>query len=385
MEKKRKVAVILVDRANYGRLKPVMAAIKKHPELEMQLICSGTMVLPRFNRAIDIVEADGFEVEDEVYMELEGSLPLTMSKSLGLGVIEFSSALNRLQPDLALVIGDRYEALAASLGAAYLNICLAHIQGGEVSGSIDESARHCITKLANFHFPSTDRAAEYIVRMGERPDTVFNVGCPSGDIALNLDLTLPADCFQNGLGANINNDEPYFLVVLHPVTTDFDAAEKNASILLGALHSIGMKTVWLWPNIDAGSDGVSRAIRRFREQKSPEWLLLMKNFSPDLYLKILANAKCCIGNSSSFIRDSSFFGTPVVMMGDRQAARERASNVIECDFSEPVIIAKVNEQMTSGRAKRSTLYGTGSSGERIADILANCSPYAQKTLGYATE
>src|ERR1043166_6985837 len=163
---RRKVCVVLVDRANYGRLKPVMQAIADRPELELQVLASGTMVLERFARPVQVVEADGFPVDGEIYRELEGSTPATMAKSVGFGVVEFASELRRLKPDLVLLIGDRYEALAAAIAAAYMNLCLVHIQGGEVSGSIDESARHAISKFAHYHFPSTVRSAAYLRRMG---------------------------------------------------------------------------------------------------------------------------------------------------------------------------------------------------------------------------
>jgi len=184
--RRRKVCVVLVDRANYGRLKPVLRAIAARPELELQVIAAGTMVLERFHQPVQIVRDDGFPVDGEIYIELEGSTPATMAKSVGFGILEFASEFQRLKPDLILLIGDRYEALAATIAAAFMNICIAHIQGGEVSGSIDESTRHAITKFSHFHFPSTLRSAEYLVRMGERPETILAVGCPSSDIALHL-------------------------------------------------------------------------------------------------------------------------------------------------------------------------------------------------------
>ena len=156
---KRKVCVVLVDRANYGRLKPVLRCINDRPELQLQLVAAGTMVLERFGNPVQNVKNDGFHVDGEIYIELEGSTPATMAKSLGFAVVEFASEFQRLKPDVVMLIGDRYEALAAALAAAYMNICIVHIQGGEVSGSIDESARHAISKLAHYHFPSTKRSA----------------------------------------------------------------------------------------------------------------------------------------------------------------------------------------------------------------------------------
>ncbi|HMJ14352.1 MAG TPA: UDP-N-acetylglucosamine 2-epimerase, partial [Polyangiaceae bacterium] len=200
-ERRRKVCVVLVDRANYGRLKPVMAAIAADSRLELQVLCTGTMVLERFDQPARLVRADGFPVDAMAYVELEGSTPVTMAKSVGVALLEIASELRQLAPDVMLVIGDRYEALAATIAAAYMNIPIAHMQGGEVSGSIDESARHAITKFAQFHFPSTQRSADYLIRMGERPETVLTIGCPSSDIARVLDRTLePAVVNERGGG-----------------------------------------------------------------------------------------------------------------------------------------------------------------------------------------
>lgn len=379
---KRRIAAVLVDRANYGRLKPVLAAVQAEAKLELQVVCAGTMVLERFGSPVQVVEKDGFPVASQIFIELEGSTPTTMAKSLGFAVIEFASEFQRLRPDVVLLIGDRYEMLAAALAASYMNICVAHIQGGEVSGSIDESARHCITKLAQFHFPSTKRSAEYILRMGERPDTVFSVGCPSSDIARRLDRSLEADVFERGIGGRIDPAKPYLLVVFHPVTTEYGLEKDETQNLLGALEKVRMPTVWLWPNIDAGADHVSKAIRAYREAKDPDWLRLIKNFPPETYLRVLANAACAIGNSSSFVRDSSYFGTPIVLVGDRQHGRETAENVRVAQPVASEILHGIQAQLSHGRYAASSLYGDGYVSERIAGHLATLQPYIQKSLAY---
>src|SRR5581483_7460368 len=174
------------------------------------VVAAGTMVLGRFGRPVDVVRNDGFRIDSEVYIELEGSTPATMAKSVGFGVVEFASEFQRLAPELVVLIGDRYEALAAAIAAAYMNICIVHIQGGEVSGSIDESARHAITKFSHYHFPSTQRSAEYLIRMGENPASVLGVGCPSSDIARTLEGDLPAEILNGtGSGAYIDPAEPF--------------------------------------------------------------------------------------------------------------------------------------------------------------------------------
>jgi len=185
-----------------------------------------------------------------------------MAKAVGFAMMEFASEFQRLKPNIVLLIGDRYEALAAAIAAAYMNICVAHIQGGEVSGSIDESARHAISKFAHFHFPSTHRAAEYLRRMGEDPATILAVGCPSSDIARLLDRRLdPAIINRSGSGAIIDVLSPFLLVVFHPTTTEFGGERQQMRELLESLRVLGMQTVLLWPNIDAGADRISKTVR----------------------------------------------------------------------------------------------------------------------------
>jgi UDP-hydrolysing UDP-N-acetyl-D-glucosamine 2-epimerase len=375
--------VVLVDRANYGRLKPVMQAIKDHPELELQVLAAGTMVLERFQQPVQIVSADGFNVNGEIYIELEGSTPGTMAKSLGFGVVEFASEFQRLKPDIVLIIGDRYEALAAAMAAAYMNLCIAHIQGGEVSGSIDESARHAITKFAQFHFPSTRRSAEYLVRMGENPDTILSVGCPSSDIARQLVRVLQAEVINDtGSGAWINVSKPFLLVVFHPTTTEYGGERKQIEAVLQALDGVKIPTVLLWPNIDAGADHISKVIRVFRDQEKPTWLRVLTNLNPVNYLKVLANTVCAIGNSSSFVRDASYFGTPVVLVGRRQEGREMDEHVLPVEPVVSEIVMAIDSQLAHGRYSSSTLYGDGHVSERIAQALAELSPYIQKRLHY---
>ena len=379
----RKVCVVLVDRANYGRLKPVMETIKAHPQLELQVLAAGTMVLERFHQPVQVIRQDGFQVDGEIYIELEGSTPVTMAKSVGFGVVEFASEFQRLKPDIILLIGDRYEALAAAIAAAYMNICIAHIQGGEVSGSIDESTRHAITKFAHFHFPSTSRSAEYLIRMGENPDTILTVGCPSSDIARNLDQTLSPEMANfGGSGAWIDIGKAYLLVIFHPTTTEYGSERGQMEELLKAVDILKIQTILLWPNIDAGADHISKAIRVFRDHVKQKWLRTMTNLSPENYLKVLANASCAIGNSSSFVRDASYFGTPVVLAGARQEGREIDEHVMPLAIVAADLVAAIRNQLAHGRYLPSVLYGDGHVSERIAEGLACLVPYVQKRLHY---
>lgn len=379
----RKICVILVDRANYGRMWPVMREIRDDPGLQLQVICTGTMLLERFGNAIDQVLADGFPVDGRVYIELEGSVPATMAKTIGFGIIEFTTELQRLQPDIVLLIGDRYEALAAAISAVYQNFTLAHIQGGEVSGSIDESARHAISKFAHYHFPATERAAGYLARMGEDPDTVFNVGCPVGDIILNSALELPPDVFQSGVGAEIDPACPYDLVIFHPVTTHCESEWAEVNALLEALDTLRHPTVWLWPNIDAGADHISKGLRVYREHHpNNTWLRLLKNLPPEHFHAALKHARLAIGNSSSFVRDTTFMGTPVVLVGNRQEGRETGANLLRVPCEREAILEGVRTQAAGGRHDPDNVYGDGSAARHITEKLREVPLYRQKRIHY---
>lgn len=381
--KPRKVCVVLVDRANYGRLKPVLHAINKAPGLELQIVAAGTMVLERFGYAVQVLRRDGHEVSGEVYMELEGSTPATMAKSVGFGIVEFTNEFHRLKPDVVVVIGDRYEALGAAIAAAYMNLTLVHIQGGEVSGSIDESARHAITKFSHYHFPATRRAADYLVRMGETKETILGIGCPSSDIARTLDRNVDLSSINlMGSGAEIDFTAEFGLCVFHPTTTEFGGESRQILELMTALDGFAKPTLMLWPNIDAGSDHISKEIRRFRERHSTKWLRTITNLSPELYLQVLARAHVAIGNSSSFVRDAGYFGTPVVLVGNRQNGRERGEHVIQVDADSNEILRNLHWQWEHGRYAPIDLYGDGFVSERIVSGLEMLQPYAQKRLSY---
>ncbi len=363
-----------------------MRAIQQCDELKLQVICAGTMVLERFGSPVRLVHQDGFPTDGEIYIELEGSTPSTMAKSVGFGLVEFASEFQRLKPEIVLIIGDRYEALAATVAAGYMNRCIIHIQGGEVSGSIDESARHAITKFAHYHVPSTQRSAEYLVRMGEEPDKILAVGCPGSDLAFSLEKMLDESVLNStGTGANVNPREPYLLVVNHPITTEYGGEVRQTVELLDALDRLAQPTVLLWPNIDAGADHISKTIRAYRAETNPPWLRVLVNLMPEDYLRVLANAACAVGNSSSFVRDAGYFGTPVVLVGNRQSGREISEHVTRVPPVSAKIVAAVRAQFEHGQYAPSTLYGDGKVSSRVVSRLTTAKTYVQKRLSYVDE
>jgi UDP-hydrolysing UDP-N-acetyl-D-glucosamine 2-epimerase len=379
--------VVIGSRANYGSIKSVMRAVQAHPALQLQIIVGASALLDRFGSVVDVIERDGFTPDARVNMIVEGETPVTMAKSTGLGLLELPTLFEILRPDVVVTVGDRFETMATAVAGAYMNIPLAHTMGGEVTGTIDESIRHAITKLAHLHFPANQEAADRIIRLGEAPDTVHVVGCPRIDlvseIMANGSGEFDAEWLdREGVGGHISTDAPFLLVSQHPVTTEYGQAEHQITETLMALHELRMPTVMLWPNVDAGSEDVSRGMRKFREQFAPEYIRFYKNFPVETYLRLMKSAACLVGNSSASIREGAFVGTPAVNIGSRQDGRERGANVVDVGYDRRAIVDAVRLQLARGRYPPQHIYGDGSAGTRIADVLARAPLHVQKRIQY---
>lgn len=381
-----KACIVIASRANYGRAKTLMRAIKDHPQLELQLVVGASTLLDRFGKAVDVIKADGFEPQRCINYIIEGESLLTQAKSTGLGIVELSTVFSDLQPDLIITVADRFETMSTSIAAVYMNIPLVHIQGGEVSGNIDDRVRHAITKMADYHFVCSDDAKQRVIKMGEFPETVFNYGCPAMDTLVENDLSISNEIMSkySGVGSStIDWESDYILMVQHPVTTSYGDGMAQVHETLSALEQFtDHQKVVLWPNIDAGSDSVSKGIRIFREQGRAEKFRFFKNFSPEDYARILNNTVCCIGNSSSFIREGSFLGVPAVIVGDRQNNREHAENVTFCDYDRDQIQHSITQQLSHGCYSSSKLFGQGNAGYLIANQLTDINLQKYKTIAY---
>ena len=381
----RKVCVVVNSRANYARIKSVMRAIQQHNRLELQLIVGASAMLYRYGNVVELIRADGFEPSAVIYSIVEGENPTTMAKSTGMGIIELSSQLENLQPDIVLTVADRFETMATAIAASYMNIPLAHTQGGEVTGSIDESVRHAITKLAHIHFPATKQAHEFVTRMGEAPETVHLTGCPAIDLLVDTDLSMDP-CMLNGgqgTGAHLDPSRPYMVVLQHPVTTEYGSGFEQISATLKAVRRIDMQTVWLWPNVDAGSDDVSKGLRMFREENPDANVHFYRNFQAEDYARLINNTAVLVGNSSSALREGAYLGVPAVNVGTRQGGREHAANVRHADYDPDAIETAARAQMDHGRYESSHMFGDGHAGKRIANLLAESEIVVQKRLAYA--
>tara|TARA_B100000676_G_C18083627_1_gene853213 strand:+ start:2859 stop:4010 length:1152 start_codon:yes stop_codon:yes gene_type:complete len=382
----RKVCVVITARPSYSRIKTVLDGIKNHENLELQLIVSASAVLEKYGNAASFIEKDGFKINEKIYSIVEGEGLESMAKTTGLSLTELSTSFSNLKPDIVLTIADRYETIATAIAGSYMNIPVAHIQGGEVTGSIDEKVRHAVTKLSNYHFVSNKLAYERVIKMGENKESVFLTGCPSIDLALNVFNnpnmdTNPINKY-GGVGSKIDLSSGYYVVMHHPVTTEFDEARDQVNKLLNAVHNIGKPILWFWPNVDAGSDGTSKGIRAFREKVKNNNMWFFKNFSPPDFLRLLLQSDGIIGNSSVAIRECSFLGVRAVNIGSRQNGRQRGRNVFDVGNSTDEIRNGIINHLSKGKVASEDIYGKGDSGDKIAEIISSLDLSIEKRLTY---
>jgi UDP-N-acetylglucosamine 2-epimerase (non-hydrolysing)/GDP/UDP-N,N'-diacetylbacillosamine 2-epimerase (hydrolysing) len=382
--KMRKVAVVTGTRAEYGILKPVLRAIKSHPRLNLILIVTGMHLSKEFGYTIKEIIKDGFKIDAKVEMLHKDDTRAAMAKSIGKCVIKMTEVLEKTKPDLLVLLGDRAEMLAGAVAASYMGIPIAHLHGGEVSGSIDDSIRHAITKLAHIHFPATQRSAERIIKMGEDPSRVFVVGAPALDTILNEKLPEPAELSRK---YGVDLSKPILLVLQHSVVTECEDAADQIKETLEAIVELKHQTILIYPNADAGGRRMVKVIKKY--EKYP-FIKSFKSLPYKDYLGLMSVASVMIGNSSSGIIEAPSFHLPVVNIGSRQNGRERSTNVIDVGYDRKKIIKAVekalyDEEFRKNVRKCKNPYGDGKAGERIAKILAeiNITPeLLQKKITY---
>ncbi len=382
---KRKICVVVTARPSYSRVKTALSAIKNHPKLELQLVVAGSALLGRYGNAVDFIEKD-FTIDEKVFMVLEGENKTAMAKTTGLGVMELANVFYNLNPDAVITIADRFETIATSIAASYQNIPLIHIQGGEVTGNIDEKVRHANTKLADVHLVASEDAKQRVLKMGEYPEFVINTGCPSIDLAdevlQNPDLDFDPIEKYGGVGASLNWKDGYIVVMQHPVTTEYEMAKNDVLKTLEAVKKFNVPTFWFWPNVDAGADGTSSGIRSFREKYDLENIHFFKNMESKDFLRLLINSGCLIGNSSVGIRECSYLGIPVVNIGTRQNRRQRGKNVKDVTYNTEEIEQAIKTQFNNKNRISERIYGDGNAGHKIAEILATIELNFHKTITY---
>lgn len=370
----RKVCVVITARPSYSRIKTALSAIKEHPDLTLQLIVTSSAVLEKYGNVSNQIEKDGFEITHRLHNILEGNNPVVAVKTTGLALVELSSIFENLKPDLVVTIADRFETLATATAASYMNIPLVHIQGGEITGSIDDKVRNAVTQLSDIHFVASENAQERVIRSGKKASTVYKTGCPSIDIAFAISENpqLGFDPFEKygGVGPRFDYNKDYLVVMQHPVTTEFNVSQDQINCTTQAIADLGIPTFWFWPNPDPGTDGISKGIRTFREFNENLPIHFFKNIESADFLRLLKNSRCLIGNSSVGIRECSALGVPVVNIGSRQLGRDRGRNVIDVNYDSKAIKSAIKNRLAHGHYFSDFIYGSGDSGEKIAELLA---------------
>lgn len=379
---KRSICVVITARATYSRFKTALFAIHHHPALELKLIVAASALTEKYGAVIHEIEADGLPVTARIENLVESESASASSETAALGMLELAPVFQSIKPDAVVTIADRFETMATALCASLMNIPLVHVQGGEITGNIDEKIRHAITKLSDLHLVSNTFAARRIVRMGERIDAVHITGCPSIDLAISVNDGHTETQIAGESNLSRDSTPPYLVVMQHPVTTEFQMAKRQVEITLEVIRQLGLRAYWFWPNPDAGTAGTAEALDRFRERTNDLQIHFFRNMPSTDFLKLLKGAACLVGNSSVGIRECAFLGVPVVNIGSRQCGRQRGPNVLDAGYSAESIRSAILYQLKHGPYPSQNIYGDGKAGQRIADILATAELHITKKMTY---
>nr|XP_008538366.1 PREDICTED: bifunctional UDP-N-acetylglucosamine 2-epimerase/N-acetylmannosamine kinase [Equus przewalskii] len=325
--RKLRVCVATCNRADYSKLAPIMFGIKTEPEFfELDVVVLGSHLIDDYGNTYRMIEQDDFDINTRLHTIVRGEDEAAMVESVGLALVKLPDVLNRLKPDIMIVHGDRFDALALATSAALMNIRILHIEGGEVSGTIDDSIRHAITKLAHYHVCCTRSAEQHLISMCEDHDRILLAGCPSYDKLLSAKNKDYMSIIRMWLGDDVKSKD-YIVALQHPVTTDIKHSIKMFELTLDALISFNKRTLVLFPNIDAGSKEMVRVMRKKGIEHHPNFRAV-KHVPFDQFIQLVAHAGCMIGNSSCGVREVGAFGTPVINLGTRQIGRETGENVL---------------------------------------------------------
>lgn len=360
---KRRIAVLTGTRAEYGILRPVLKAISSDDRLQLQLLVTGMHLSDEFGSTVKEIKADGFRIDARIDTLNSEDTGAGMARYIAETIKELSRELEILKPHLLLLLGDRAEMLAAAVTATCMNIPIAHLHGGETSGSVDESFRHAITRMAHIHLAATDEARENLIKSGEDPQRIFVVGAPGLD-EINED-TVP--CPEIRGKYSLDPDEPFALMVQHPVVTEVDEAEEQIKITLDVLAELEIETVIVYPNADAGGRRMIGVIDDY--VKRYPFMKAYRSIPRHEYLSLMKCASFLIGNSSSGIIEAPSFNLPVINIGTRQKGRLRAPNVVDVNHDRKEIKDAVKKVLRSGRVEVTNPWGDGRASERIIEIL----------------
>ncbi len=366
---RRVIGVVTVGRSDYSIYLPLLRTIEGTPNLKLRLLVSGAHLASEFGLSVRAIEADGFEISERIEMLVSSDTPEGAAKSIGLGVIGFAQALARDKPDILLLLGDRFEMLAAAVAALPLRIPLAHLHGGEITeGAIDNSIRHAITKMAHLHFVATEEYARRIVQMGEEPWRITVSGAPSLD-TLRAFVPLEAKQLEQMIGLPLQPAP--LLVTYHPVTLEYGQAAYQIEQLLAALDAIGLPVIFTAPNADPEGRLIATAIQHYVRQHANA--IFLKNLGTRAYFSLMQHASAMVGNSSSGIIEAASFHLPVVNIGNRQRGRLRPRNVLDVGHDAQAIIQAIRQAISpafrAGLHDLNNPYGDGHAAERIVHVL----------------
>lgn len=371
---KRKVLVAITARPSYSRIRATLQALARQSNVTLHCLCSGAALSDVHGRVADLIRQDGFTVADECVTLVPGNEPKHMAYTTARTVEQTTTHLEQFRPDWVVTIADRYETLGTAVAAAYMGIPLIHVQGGEITGNIDERVRHAVTKLSDIHLVANQQAANRLMRMGEQPNSIFVTGCPSVDLAREA-RDLPLERVEEALdltnqGNVIKLKDDFIVVLQHADTTEHLSSYQHMRLTLESVRRTGLPYFLFNPNSDAGSAAATQAMEDFLGEGDPGVCCRVNNLDGKLFLRLLSQSRCLVGNSSVGIRECAFLGTPVVNLGDRQRGRERGENVLDCLWDAKALDQSLNKQIQRSYGE-SHIYGSGYSGEIMSDIIAH--------------
>jgi len=358
----RKICYITGTRADFGLMHNTLKAIDAHPDMQLDVIVTGMHLSEDHGLTVKEVEASGFSIRQTVAVELEPYTGATMAKNIGHMLVGFTSALEINPPDLVLLLGDRGEMLAGALAAIHLNVHVAHIHGGERSGTVDEPVRHAISKLSHFHFTATENARQRLISMGEEPRQIFTSGAPGID---GIDAIACHSKEDLAKAANLDSNQAIALFIYHPVLQETAGAGDAVAKIIATLQANGVQMITLMPNSDAGSQAIRDVLVANMDSAD---IAVIDHLSRDKFLSWMKHADVMVGNSSAGIIESGSFGTPVINIGMRQNLRERNQNVTDIDDVSQ-LQQTLKAVLADGRYEASNIYGDGHAAHNISQQL----------------
>lgn len=374
--KMRKILFVTGSRGEYGYIRPILRKLQNDKDLSYQLVATNMHLLSTFGNTINDFYRDGFDVAYKPNMTLAAYNSASMVKSLCIFGLSITDILDQDPPDIVLLAGDRGEQFIAAIAAAHMNIPVAHIQAGEISGNIDGLTRHAMARYVHIHFAANKDAADRLRKSGEQEFRIFNVGAPQLDEFVQEDYVSVDKIYEK---YQLNPNEPFILVLQHSVTEEVNEAEKQMEITLAAVSELPYKTIVVYPNSDAGSSAVQKAIHKFQRPN----INVYRNLSRDEFIGLMKVAAVMVGNSSSGILEAPTFKVPAVNIGRRQKGRVQGANVINCDHDKTAIKCAI-EKALKPEFKESLKdlqnpYGDGKSSDKILKILKEI-PIDEKLL-----